>query len=57
MPAPCVRGSLAVWFSNAAVEGWRIEAYVSGRLAEVLASSDHSSPDALGRVPLGVAPN
>ena len=48
------RGSLTVWFTEAAIAGWKADAR---RPAALLAIGDHDGADAAGGLPSGAAPD
>jgi hypothetical protein len=51
------RGSLTIWFTEAAIATWRAEPRTTWRAAALLELGDNDRPDAAGRVPLGIASN
>src|SRR4051794_26412059 len=52
------RGSLTVWFTDAAIAAWRAEPRTTpGGAALLLGAGHHDGPDLASRVPLGPAPD
>src|SRR5712671_5949850 len=51
------RGSLTVWFTEAAIAAWKAEPRGTRRPAALLGLGDHDGADAAGGLPSGAAPD